>query len=223
MMNDFSFDSIKAIIFDMDGVLLDTESVCDKTWKKAAKEFGVKNSKKAINLCRGTNENDSIRILSEFYGKDFPSKNFLTRASELFHEIERREGIKTMFYAEKALSVLKKKYRIALASSTRKESVVRELKNAGLLENFETITSGDMVLHSKPAPDIYIKAFESLNLLPNECVAVEDSPNGIRSAKNAGMKAIMIPDRIKPDEEMKKLSDKIFKDLKAMTKFLITI
>ena len=108
-----------------------------------------------------------------------------------------------MPFAKQTLEYLKDKgYRIALASSTRGPVVTRQLEKAGLLSFFESLSTGDQVSHSKPDPEIYKLACKSLNLPPKKCAAVEDSPNGIKSAKSAGLFTIMVPDRIEPDEEL---------------------
>ena len=81
-------NDIKAVIFDMDGVLLDSESLSDKTWEKAAEDFKISLSTETLNKCRGRNKNDTIQILKDFYGSDFPSQQFLERTSELFYQME---------------------------------------------------------------------------------------------------------------------------------------
>ena len=91
---------IKAVIFDMDGVILDSESVCDKTWVAALAEEGFVDDKDAINKCRGTNYADTCNILHELYGSNFPAEKFMTRASELFHKVEKEQGIPLLPYAE---------------------------------------------------------------------------------------------------------------------------
>lgn len=211
---------INAIIFDMDGVILDSESICDKTWKIAAKEFKIGDISESVNICRGRNKNDSITILKEYYGQSFEAEKFLSRTSELFHEIENSGELKLMPYAKEILEYLKPKYKIALASSTKKESVYRQLKNLKVFDYFETLTTGDMVIHSKPDPEIYKIACDSIKTKPENCIAIEDSPNGIKSAASAGLKTIMIPDRIKPTEEIKPFCWKILSSLKNLEEIL---
>ena len=213
--------NIKAVIFDMDGILLDSETICDKTWQMALKDFNLIDNNDTINKCRGTNKTDTILILKQYFGPDFNAENFLTKTSEYFHKIEFEQGIPLMPYAKEILKYLKEKnYRIALASSTRYESVKRQLTNAGIIDYFETITTGDMVTHSKPDPEIYQKAIKSLNLKPENCIAVEDSPNGIKSAFAANLKVIMIPDKIQPTEEIKQMTEKIYPNLNYLKEIL---
>ena len=213
-------NEIKGIIFDMDGVILDSESISDITWNDAAKVFGIMMDIKVLNSCRGSNKNDIIAKLKKIYGSDFDASGFLAKTGEYFSIIEQKNGISLMPYAKEILEYLKSKYILALASSTRKESVYRQLKNAGVFDYFVTITTGDMVKHSKPDPEIYRIACESINLKPEECAAVEDSPNGIKSASAAGLKAIMVPDKIKPTEELKSLIWKICNGLKEVENIL---
>lgn len=212
-------DGIKAVIFDMDGVLLDTEKVCKKTWEIAASEFKIGKIDEAFYKCVGTNRHDTEIILEKFLGDKISPEKFRERTSELFYVVENEQGLEKKPFVAECLSSLKSKgFRIALASSTRGESVRRQLKNAGIIDFFETLTTGDLVEHSKPAPDIYQKAALSLNLSPKECVAVEDSPNGVRAAVAAGIKCVMVPDLIQPDDEMRKIAWKILPSLKDLDK-----
>ena len=210
----------KAIIFDMDGVILDSETISDRTWAIAQKEMNVSTDSDFINLCRGLNHNDTLQVLHEVFGADFDAEGFLKRATSHFYEIEDKEGIPLMPYAKELLNYLKPKYRLALASSTNGKAVQRQLTNTGVIDFFETRTTGEMVEHSKPDPEIYLMACRSLGLEPSECVAVEDSPNGIRSAHAAGIPVIMVPDKIKPTPELESLCWKICPSLKTLAEFL---
>ena len=211
---------IKAIIFDMDGVILDSETICDKTWKITQDEMDVTTDKDYINMCRGTNHNDTLQILRNVFGADFDSEAFLKRATVLFKMYEETDGIPLMPYARQILEYLKPKYRLALASSTSGGAVERQLTNAGVIDFFETRTTGEMVEHSKPDPEIYLMACRSLGLEPEECAAVEDSPNGIKSAASAGLKVIMVPDKIAPTPQIEALCWKICPTLKSLEEFL---
>ncbi|HAZ97138.1 MAG TPA: HAD family phosphatase, partial [Treponema sp.] len=149
---------IEAFVFDMDGILLDTESICEKTWIKAGKEFGIQDEKamELFKKCIGTNKNDTFNILKTSLGADFSAQNFMEQTSIFFSEIEKSEGIALMPFAKQTLEYLKGKgYRLALASSTRGPVVTRQLKNASLLSFFESLSTGDKVSHSKPDPEIY--------------------------------------------------------------------
>lgn len=204
----------------MDGVILDSETVSWRTWELAAQDFNLKNIEKANAECMGANKNDTYALLRKFYGPDFESEKFLERTNRYFTKIEKEEGIPLMPYAKEALEYLSCKYTLALASSTRKEAVYRQMKTAGVFDFFKTITTGDMVEHSKPDPEIYLKACASINLSPEECAAIEDSPNGIRSAFSAGLFTIMVPDKVQPDEEMKQKSRKIISGLNQIQTIL---
>lgn len=209
-------ENVKAIIFDMDGVLLDSETVCDRTWELAFKELGMEPNPRVLKACIGCNKTDSAKILREHLGTDFNSEKFLERTSYHFHKIEESEGIPLMPYVVEALEYLSKKYILAVASSTREESVRRELNNAGIAKYFKTFTCGDMVTHSKPDPQIYLLACQSIDMNPADCVAIEDSYNGVRSAVAAGIRTIMVPDKLVPNDKMKKIATEICSNLKVV-------
>lgn len=212
--------NIKAVIFDMDGVILDSESLCDRIWEGIAQEMDIPNINIAMNECRGRNTTDTKIILKKLYGQDFDSELFTNKSIAKFHETENTTGIPLLPYVKETLDYLKQKYRIALASSTKGETVRRQLNSVGVLSYFETLTTGDMVVHSKPDPEIYQMAYKSLNLGAEDCVAVEDSPNGIKSACAAGLRTIMIPDRIQPTEEIKPLLWNLCGSLKGLMEIL---
>ena len=204
---------IKAVIFDMDGVLLDSESVCDRCFDQAAIEQNIEDRKPIIEDARGMGKSSFIEFISKTYGDKIDTDLLWNRASELFHIVEETEGLKLLPFVKENLEYLKPNYKIALASSTRRSSVERQMKATGIWDYFDVTVCGDDVENTKPSPDIYLRAIEKLNLLPENCLAVEDSLNGIKSATCAGLKVIMVPDQVKPDENMKNLCWKIFDTL----------
>ncbi len=209
--------NIKAFIFDMDGVLLDTESICQKTWALAGQKLKLSGAEALFTKCLGSSRKDTLAFLSREWGSLEVADSFMEETSLFFTQIEESEGIKLMPYVKECLDFLKDKYVLSLASSTRKENVYRELRNVGLIDYFKTITCGDMVTKSKPDPEIYLKASVSLGLSAQECLAVEDSPNGVKSAHSAGLNVIMVPDRIPCNEELRKIIYRECKSLKEIT------
>ena len=110
---------------------------------------------------------------------------------------------------------------IALASSTRKETVTKELQWAGLLDYFDLLVCGDMIKNSKPAPDIFLQACEKLGITTDEAYVIEDSYNGIRAAHNASIRSIMVPDMLKPDAEMEEKAEMILPSLLDVIEYLM--
>jgi len=212
---------MKAVVFDMDGVLFDTERLCLESWSSVAKQHGIQGMEEVFSQCIGLNANDTKELVEKVLGKDCPYEEFQEEASQWFWETIEREGLPLKEGVKKLLPYLQQTgYQIGLASSTRYDSVISHLKQAELIDYFSVIVTGDMIEHSKPRPDIYLLACRKLNVEPEEAYAIEDSPNGIRSASAAGMKPIMVPDMIAPDEEMKELSFLICEDLIEVMKFL---
>ena len=204
----------KAVIFDMDGVIFDSERLVLEGWQEIAAKYGIEGIEEVLPRCLGVNAQATREIFREYYGQDFPYDEYKKEASALFHsrygngKLPLKPGVKEL------LSYLKEKgYLVGLASSTRQAIVEQEIRDAGLMPYFDNLVCGDMLKRSKPEPDIYLKACENLDVEPRMAVAVEDSYNGIRSAKRAGMVPVMVPDMVQPDEEMRSLAHKICKDL----------
>lgn len=212
---------MKAVVFDMDGVLFDTEILCMKSWMAIAEQRGMPLMEEVFPKCIGLNANDSKRIVLAAYGEDFDYPLFREQTSRWFQEYIRQNGLPIKPGVHELLDWLKASgYAIGLASSTKSASVFSHLEQSGLEGFFSTVVTGDMVEHSKPLPDIYLRACRQLGVEPTSAYAIEDSPNGIRSAHAAGMHPLMVPDMIAPDEEMRCLSDEIFHDLTGVLAYL---
>ncbi len=205
---------IQTVVFDMDGVLFDTERLCMKGWREVGHAGGYGKAAEMGEMCIGLNANDTRALILSECGEDFPFDAYMSEISAWMRDSIDRGGLPVKDGVREILQYLKENgFRIALASSSRRESVMRHLERAGLTDYFETVIGGDMVKHSKPRPDIYRMACGELGINPAEAYAIEDSPNGIRAAYSAGMQAIMVPDLIAPTEEMRQLSCVICKDL----------
>ena len=209
-----------AVLFDMDGVIFDSERACLSVWQELAAELGLEGIAEVFIRCVGTNKRRTEEIFREAY----PELNFKTfdtavRARFLSRYGEGRLPVKPE--AEEILRALHEaQIPLALASSTERAVVERELREAGLLRYFDALTCGDQVRRSKPDPEIFLLAARALGKEPQSCYVIEDSFNGIRAAAAAGMHPIMVPDMLPPDEEMERLAEVILPDLAAALRYL---
>ena len=196
--------SIRAIIFDKDGTLHDTEKVYMQAWKAAAAEFNVPDIENTVRDCTGTN----IPFIAEYWAKkypDVPFEDYLPRRQFYYFGIL-EQGIPVKEGAYELLTYLRAHgYKVGMATSTPWDTVMEHLERTDMMGYFDTIVTGDMIEHGKPAPDIYLLAAERLGVDPAECVGVEDSPNGVRSIHAADMRAVMIPDLVEPSPEVEAL------------------
>lgn len=196
---------IKAVIFDMDGTLIDTEKYYRICWPKALAHFGYEMTDEQALSMRSLGQPYAPAHLKEmFHDPDLDYQAIRAYRKELMEECLLEHGIAIKKGARELLDFLKeKKIRRAIATATDLERTGRYLKKIGLYEQFDEIISAVMVKNGKPAPDIYRYACEKLALSPEECIAVEDSPNGVKSALGAGLNVVMVPDQTRPDEAIK--------------------
>ena len=214
----------QAVVFDMDGVIFDTERLVIEFWKEVAKKHNIPNIEHTCIQCLGTNRVRTREIFLENYGADFPFDPYRAEVTELFNTHYKGVPLPTKPGIRELLSYLQEQdIKVGLASSTAQHLVRDEIGTAGLLPYFQTLVCGDMVEHSKPAPDIFLKACEILNADPTKSIAIEDSFNGIRSAHCAGMTPIMVPDQVQPTEEIRTLAFHVMPSLLDVLNWLKTL
>jgi len=215
-------NNIKAVIFDMDGIIFDTERLILDCWVELAKQRKIEgNIREVFSACIGTNREKTKEIVLSNLGDDFPYEEFAGITSKMFWEKAANGGIPIKSGVRDTLETFKTMgMPLGLASSTRLEIVREELGAADLLKYFDVVVGGDLINRSKPEPDIYLLACEKIGFEPAECIAVEDSYNGIISAYRAGLHPIMIPDLLVPTPEMDKMSETILQSMEELIPWL---
>lgn len=211
----------EAVVFDMDGVIFDSERAVMNCWIELARKYGIENIMKPYRACIGTTMQKTKEIMLDTYGADFPYDFYAKEASCLYHakydggKLPLKTGIVEL------LTYLKKENKkIALASSTRRQVVISQLRDASILDFFDAVICGDMVQRSKPAPDIFLKACEEIASSPENTYAIEDSYNGIRAANAGNLRPIMVPDLLPENEEMQELSEAVLTNLLDVMDYL---
>ena len=209
----------KAVVFDMDGVLIDTEKIYRQSWKKNAATIGMSEDEMEhwCDWIAGGNTESNARLFKSIRGEDFDYLAFRQRTMDLFNEHVAKYGIDIKPYVEDTLKFLKEKgIKIAVATSTSRDRAMQRLESVHIAEYFDEMVCGDEIAKGKPDPDIYYRACEKLGIEPEMAVAVEDSLNGIVSASVAGLYTVMVVDLIKPNETTEEYADETLYDIRDM-------
>jgi HAD superfamily hydrolase (TIGR01509 family) len=201
---------IEAVIFDMDGLMFDTERLYFDVWNEIMAEFGYIFDLEMYKATVGLRKDAARQWFFNTYGAGFEFEVLMKRASaeSALREIPIKPRLFELLQYLKDAGV-----KLAVATSTGQNSAEKTLKSAGAYKYFDAFIFGNSVKNGKPDPEIYLTAAKILNVEPQKCIALEDSINGIRSAFAAKMIAIMVPDLITPTPEMKKLAAYICVDL----------
>ncbi|MDO8273073.1 MAG: HAD-IA family hydrolase, partial [Gammaproteobacteria bacterium] len=190
--------SIEAVIFDMDGLMLDTEPLYKMAWQRAGGELGFEIDDCFYATLIGRPIPDCEADLVRKFDADFPLEKFQRRWPQLWKQ-EADKGIALKSGLSEILDLIRaERLPVAVATSSDTEYMKFSLSKAGLTGRFEVVVTGDTVRRGKPAPDIYLEAARRLNVSPSKCLALEDSEAGVVAANAAGMMTILIPDVIAP-------------------------
>ena len=196
-----------AAIFDMDGLLFDTERVSCIAWQQTGKEFGYEIGPDIFLQMVGNPIEVSGEILKRIFGEQLPYWEMRARRNEIGDEIEHsldnllKPGVREIFDFLEARDIPK-----AVATNTPVERTKKRLERFNLLTRVEVIVSSEMVAKGKPAPDVYLETASRLGVRPVDCIVFEDSPQGVEAAYNAGMRCVLIPDLRPPPPELQALA-----------------
>lgn len=199
-----------AVIFDMDGLLLDTEATSRWAWDQAMAEHGYRMTDDIYQQFIGLVMNDRVKILQYIFGAAFPSQSVIARRIELGDTREIQQGLVVKPGAlELVRALAAQEIPLAVATGTFASRALRRLKSIGLVQHFQTIVTGDQVSAGKPAPDIFLAASHRLAIAAEACLVLEDSCAGVQAAHAAGMPVIMVPDMEPPTPNIAALAYRI--------------
>lgn len=192
---------IKGVLFDLDGVVIDTEKLYTRFWMEGAHALGYPMTREQALQLRSLGSGLGQGKMESFFGQGVVYADIRAKRIEFMeayiaeHGVEEKEGIRELlaFLKENGIPC-------AITSSSSLEVIRRHLSSLGLLDGFTALCSGKDVPNGKPAPDIYLHGAAAIGVKPEECLAIEDSPAGIESAWRAGCKAIIVPDQDQPDQ-----------------------
>lgn len=212
---------IRGLVFDMDGLLFDTERIVQRSWTLSGAELGYPDIGEQIYNTIGFNRKKRAAYFKNLYGENFPHDVFQEKAAAYFMEIADKEGIPVKEGVREILAfAAEHRLQVGLATSSSSEYAVENLRAAGIYEYFDGFVCGNQVTCSKPDPEIYQKACQAISVQPEEAIAFEDAPAGIESAFGAGLKAVMIPDLVSPSDEILKKVWMVKKSLSEVIPFL---
>lgn len=204
---------MQAVIFDMDGTLIDTERVSQAAWRRAAQDFRIEIPERILHAFVGCSIPNAMNMIDDEFGDPAFTERLFNRRHEIFDatwedELELKPGA-----AEAVAAVCERGLAVALATSSVRDRAITSMERLGLMELFDAAVFDEDIEHHKPAPDVYLVAADHLDIEPAQCVAVEDSFNGVRSGAAAGMRTIMVPDYNEPTPEIRALCAEVLTTL----------
>lgn len=205
---------IKGLIFDMDGLILDTETISNKLLIDIFSKYDINLNEEIISKTIGLEKKKAIKVFEEYLGDNIPIKDIINLHKKVVNDYLEKNGVPVKLGLIELLNYLdEEKIKKVVATSSYRKVAENVLIRANVYNRFDDIICGDEIKESKPSPDIFLKALEKLNLPADEVIVLEDSRMGILAAHRAKIKSIMIPDILPADEETKKL---YFKECKSL-------
>jgi len=212
---------LELIIFDMDGLMFDTERLSFTCWRQAAFHYGYAIDEQMYTKVMGSNVVRGKEIFLEHLGKDFPYEIIRSEKLKNSEKVLKSNGVPIKEGLYELLDYIEHlNLKKAVATSTSRDRTLELLRMAGINNRFDHVLCGDEIENSKPHPEIFIKVAMNLGCLPGKCLVLEDSEAGILAAHRAGMISIMIADMKEPDEEVKLLPIKQMKSLTDVRLFI---
>ena len=204
---------MQAVIFDMDGTLIDTERVSQAAWRRAAQDFRIEIPERILHAFVGCSIPNAMNMIDDEFGDPAFTERLFNRRHEIFDatwedELELKPGA-----AEAVAAVRERGLAVALATSSVRDRAITSMERLGLMELFDAAVFDEDIEHHKPAPDVYLVAADHLGVEPTRCVTVEDSFNGVRVGAAAGMRTIMVPDYNEPTPEIRALCAEVLTTL----------
>ena len=212
---------IHAIIFDMDGLMLDTEPLYRIAWKRASAESGHELTDEIYKSLVGRGKKDAERTLSKIFGPEFSGEKFRTLSVQYEAQEFSAPSLPKKPGLDELLPFLHvRNIPIAVATSTERSIALPRLAKAGVLSRFDAVATVDDVLRGKPFPDLFLLAANRLDAKPPSCLVLEDSEAGVMAASAAGMQVFLVPDLVEPSAEVRSAANRIFGSLSEVTDHL---
>ncbi len=211
----------QALIFDMDGLMLDSEPLYQQAWQTAAKELGFTLELDLYLSLVGRSSAEADRIFVQTYGEEFPVAEFNHRWDQHWRSLIQQQGIKLQPGLLPLLDWVEER-NIPKAVGTSSNATEAELclTLAGIRDRFSTVITVDQVKAGKPEPDIFISAASKLGISPSQCLVLEDSNAGVQAAQSAGMAVVMVPDLQEPTATSRAIAQQICASLHKVLAWL---